>query len=135
GLIPEFIGRLPVMAVFYPLDESALIDIFVKPKNALTKQYQKLFSYENVDLRFEENALRAIAKEAIKRKNGGRGLRGVIESAMLDIMFEIPSKTNVKECVITEDVITNGTKPQLVLGNKEATAKSDSPTGDSAESA
>src|SRR4029077_6973654 len=112
GLIPEFIGRLPVMAVLDPLDEAALIDILVKPKNALTKQYQKLFSYENVELKFEDSALRAIAREAIKRNTGARGLRGVIESAMLDIMFEIPSKTNVKECVITEEVITTGTKPQ-----------------------
>jgi ATP-dependent Clp protease ATP-binding subunit ClpX len=118
GLIPEFIGRLPVMAVLDPLDEAALIDILMKPKNALTKQYQKLFSYENVDLKFEDNALRAIAREAIKRNTGARGLRGVIESAMLDIMFEIPSKTNVKECVITEEVITSGAKPQLVLGRE-----------------
>jgi ATP-dependent Clp protease ATP-binding subunit ClpX len=125
GLIPEFIGRLPVMAVLDPLDEAALIDILMKPKNALTKQYQKLFSYENVDLKFEDSALRAIAKEAIKRNTGARGLRGVIESAMLDIMYEIPSKTNVKECVITEDVITNGAKPQLVLGRENAPAKTE----------
>ncbi len=135
GLIPEFIGRLPVMAVLDPLDEGALIDILVKPKNALTKQYQKLFSYENVDLRFEETALRAIAKEAIKRNTGARGLRGVIESAMLDIMFEIPSKTNVKECVITEDVITKGTKPQLVLGREPSAPKSEAAKDAESESA
>jgi ATP-dependent Clp protease ATP-binding subunit ClpX len=135
GLIPEFIGRLPSIAVLDPLDEAALIEILVKPKNALTKQYQKLFSYEGVDLRFEDVALRAIAQEAIKRNTGARGLRGVIESAMLDIMFEIPSKTNVKECVITEDVITQHAKPQVILGNKEKPA---APTGgdpNSAESA
>jgi ATP-dependent Clp protease ATP-binding subunit ClpX len=125
GLIPEFIGRLPVMAVLDPLDEAALIDILMKPKNALTKQYQKLFSYENVELKFEDNALRAIAKEAIKRNTGARGLRGVIESAMLDIMYEIPSKTNVKECVITEEVITSGAKPQLTLGRENATPKAE----------
>ena len=118
GLIPEFIGRLPSIAVLDPLDEAALIDILIKPKNALTKQYQKLFSYENVELKFEDSALRAIAREAIKRNTGARGLRGVIESAMLDIMFEIPSKTNVKEVVITEDVIKNGVKPQVVLGRE-----------------
>jgi ATP-dependent Clp protease ATP-binding subunit ClpX len=134
GLIPEFIGRLPSIAVLDPLDESALIDILMKPKNALTKQYQKLFSYENVDLKFEDNALRAIAKEAIKRNTGARGLRGVIESAMLDIMFEIPSQNNVKEVVITEEVITKHEKPQLVLGRERKTPPGDS-SGGSAESA
>lgn len=135
GLIPEFIGRLPSIAVLDPLDEAALIEILMKPKNALTKQYQKLFSYEGVDLRFEDEALKAIAQEAIKRNTGARGLRGVIEAAMLDIMFEIPSKTNVKECVITADVITGGAKPQLVLGQKDAKAANAGGTGDSAESA
>ena len=136
GLIPEFIGRLPSIAVLDPLDEAALIDILMKPKNALTKQYQKLFSYENVDLKFEDNALKAIAQEAIKRNTGARGLRGVIESAMLDIMFEIPSKTNVKEVVITADVITNHAKPQVVLGRDNPKAKDEKTAGgDSAESA
>ena len=134
GLIPEFIGRLPSIAVLDPLDEAALIDILMKPKNALTKQYQKLFSFENVDLKFEDNALKAIAKEAIKRNTGARGLRGVIESAMLDIMFEIPSKSNVKECIITEEVITKHEKPQLVLGRETKAPAKDS-TGGSAESA
>lgn len=136
GLIPEFIGRLPSIAVLDPLDEAALIEILVKPKNALTKQYQKLFSYEGVDLKFEDAALKAIAQEAIKRNTGARGLRGVIESAMLDIMFEIPSKTNVKECVITADVINGTAKPQLVLGQRETKpAAPGTPGGDSAESA
>lgn len=135
GLIPEFIGRLPSIAVLDPLDEAALIDILMKPKNALTKQYQKLFSYENVELKFEDAALKAIAQEAIKRNTGARGLRGVIESAMLDIMFEIPSKTNVKEVIITADVITKHDKPQLVLGREQDKKPSDKPTGDSAESA
>ena len=115
GLIPEFIGRLPVMAVLDPLAENVLVDILVKPKNALTKQYQSLFDYEDVKLTFSETALRAIAKEAIKRNTGARGLRGVIESAMLDIMFEIPSMTNVKECIISEKVIIEGEKPELVF--------------------
>ncbi|MCB0407870.1 MAG: ATP-dependent Clp protease ATP-binding subunit ClpX [Bdellovibrionales bacterium] len=133
GLIPEFIGRLPVIAVLDPLDEAALIDILVKPKNSLTKQYQKLFSYEGVNLIFEEPALRAIANEAIKRNTGARGLRGVIETAMLDIMYEIPSKTSVKDCIISEDVIRNKAKPQLVYGREKP--KSEDAENDSAESA
>ncbi len=135
GLIPEFIGRLPSIAVLDPLDEAALIDILMKPKNALTKQYQKLFSYENVDLKFEDAALKAIAQEAIKRNTGARGLRGVIESAMLDIMFEIPSAPNVKDVVITEEVITKHAKPQIVLGAKEPKTPGGSTSGNSAESA
>lgn len=114
GLIPEFIGRLPVVAVLDPLEESALIDILVKPKNALTKQYQKLFGFEKVDLKFTDGALRAIAQLALKRKTGARGLRGVLESSMLDIMYEIPSKPNVKECIIDEEVITLNSQPKLV---------------------
>ena len=138
GLIPEFIGRLPVVAVLDPLDEEALMDILVKPKNALTKQYQKLFDYENVDLKFEDDAVRAIAQEAIKRNTGARGLRGVIENAMLEVMFEIPSKANVKECIITKEVITLGERPQLVLGHKAesgSVAVEPGSGSDSAESA
>lgn len=141
GMIPEFIGRLPVVAVLDSLDEAALIDILVKPKNALTKQYQKLFNYEDVNLIFEDAALKAIAQEAIKRNTGARGLRGVIENAMLDIMFEIPSKSNVKECIISADVITGKAKPQLVLGReskdaaKEGAETRTSSNADDAESA
>lgn len=137
GLIPEFIGRLPTLAVLDPLDEAALIDILIRPKNALTKQYQKLFSFENVDLKFDDGALRAVAQQAIARNTGARGLRGVIENSMLDIMYEIPSQPNVKECIITEDVILKKTRPQLVLGRdpeKPAKKTSDS-DDDSAESA
>lgn len=119
GLIPEFIGRLPVTAVLDPLKEDALIDILVKPKNALIKQYQKLFSYEDVDLKFTDAALKAIAQEAIKRKTGARGLRGVIEESMLDIMYEIPSKQNVKEVIIDEEVINDGREPTLTLKTGE----------------
>lgn len=137
GLIPEFIGRLPVMAVLDPLDENALMDILVKPKNALTKQYQKLFGFEGVNLVFEDAAVRAIAREAIKRNTGARGLRGVMESAMMDLMFEIPSKPNVRECIISEEVISKGGKPQLVLGRDrdEAAGNSEGGGGNSAESA
>ena len=135
GLIPEFIGRLPTVAVLDPLEETALIDILIKPKNALTKQYAKLFGYEKVELKFTDEALRAIAKEALIRKTGARGLRGVIENSLLDIMYEVPSKPNVKECIIDEEVITKGKAPTLVYRTEaelEDVAKKDD---DSAESA
>jgi ATP-dependent Clp protease ATP-binding subunit ClpX len=139
GLIPEFIGRLPIMAVLDPLEEDALIDILIKPKNALTKQYQKLFGYEKVALTFTDEAIRAIAKEALVRKTGARGLRGVIESSMMDIMFEIPSKANVKEVIIDEEVITLRKAPKLTYRTEaemEEASKDDvSKKDDSAESA
>jgi ATP-dependent Clp protease ATP-binding subunit ClpX len=134
GLIPEFIGRLPVMAVLDPLEEAALIDILVKPKNALTKQYQKLFGFEGVELKFTEKAIKAIAQQALKRRTGARGLRGVIESSMLDIMFDIPSRTNVKEVVIDEKVIDEGAAPKLVYKTEEEMRADDAKKG-SAESA
>lgn len=119
GLIPEFIGRLPAIAVLAPLDEEALMDILVRPKNAITKQYQKLFSFEGVELKFTDKALRAVAQMALKRKTGARGLRGVLETAMLDIMYDIPSKTNVKEVVIDENVINDSAQPMLVYKTDE----------------
>ncbi|WP_415061662.1 ATP-dependent Clp protease ATP-binding subunit ClpX [Bdellovibrio sp.] len=119
GLIPEFIGRLPAIAVLGQLDEEALMDILVRPKNAITKQYQKLFSFEGVELKFTDKALRAVAQMALKRKTGARGLRGVLETAMLDIMYDIPSKANVKEVVIDENVINDGAQPMLVYKTDE----------------
>lgn len=119
GLIPEFIGRLPVLAVLDPLEEAALIDILLKPKNALTKQYQKLFSFEGVDLKFTDEAVKAIAQQALKRKTGARGLRGVIETSMLDIMYDVPSKANVKEVVIDDKVINDGAAPKMVYKSDE----------------
>ncbi|WP_347355936.1 ATP-dependent Clp protease ATP-binding subunit ClpX [Bdellovibrio sp.] len=119
GLIPEFIGRLPAIAVLGQLDEEALLDILVRPKNAIIKQYQKLFSFEGVELKFTEKALRAVAQMALKRKTGARGLRGVIETAMLDVMYEIPSKNNVKEVIIDENVINDGAQPMLVYKTDE----------------
>ncbi|MEC9282621.1 MAG: ATP-dependent Clp protease ATP-binding subunit ClpX [Bdellovibrionota bacterium] len=119
GLIPEFIGRLPVLAVLNELTEEALLDILIKPKNALVNQYKKLFSFDGVELRFEDTALKAIAQESIKRNTGARGLRGVMEGAMLDIMFEIPSKLYVKECIIDEAVILEGKAPKLVYRTEE----------------
>jgi ATP-dependent Clp protease ATP-binding subunit ClpX len=119
GFIPEFIGRLPVLASLDDLDEAALVSILREPKNALIKQYQKLFEFEKVKLRFTDGALVAIAKEALKRKAGARGLRSILESIMLDIMYELPSQTNIKECIINEDTIAHKEKP-IVLYEKKA---------------
>ncbi len=114
GLIPEFIGRLPCIATLAPLNENALMEILTRPKNAVVKQYQKLFNFEGVELKFTEEALKAIAQEALKRKTGARGLRGVIESSMLDVMYDIPGMTNVKEVIIDEKVIRDGATPKMV---------------------
>jgi ATP-dependent Clp protease ATP-binding subunit ClpX len=114
GLIPEFIGRLPVVATLNELDEESLIQILKEPKNALVKQYQKLFEMEKANLKFTDGALVAIAREAIKRKTGARGLRSILENAMLDVMYEIPSQDRVKEVVINEDVILNKARPLIL---------------------
>lgn len=118
GLIPELVGRLPVIATMEELEEEDLVRILKEPKNALIKQYEMLFKFDNVRLRFTEGALTAIAKEAIKRKSGARGLRSVLEAAMLDIMYETPSKTNVRECVINSQVIKNGDYPVILYENE-----------------
>ncbi len=117
GLIPELVGRLPVIATMEELLEDDLIRILREPKNALTKQYQKLFEFEGINLRFTEGALAAIAKKALARKSGARGLRSVMEAAMLDVMYDLPSKSNVQECVISEQVITNGDYPVILYQN------------------
>ena len=114
GLIPEFVGRLPVVATLDELNDAALIRILQEPKNALIKQFKKLFEIEGVNLRFTDSAVSAIAREAMKRKSGARGLRSILENCMLDIMFEIPSIENVKECVIGEDVVLNKEAPILL---------------------
>jgi ATP-dependent Clp protease ATP-binding subunit ClpX len=119
GFIPEFIGRLPVVATLDDLDEAALIAILREPKNALIKQYQKLFELEKVKLRFTEGALAAVAREALKRKAGARGLRSILESIMLDIMYELPSQSNIKECIVSEETIANKERP-IVLYEKKA---------------
>lgn len=119
GLIPEFIGRVPVITVLDPLDEPALIEILSQPKNALTKQYQKLFGYEGVNLKFTDESLKAIAQMALKRKTGARGLRAVMEGAMMEIMYEIPSKPNVKEVIIDDKVINEAGQPKLVYKSEE----------------
>jgi ATP-dependent Clp protease ATP-binding subunit ClpX len=115
GLIPEFLGRLPVITTLDELNESALIRILKEPKNALIKQFKKLMEMEGVNLRLTDSALLAIAKEASKRKSGARGLRAIMESCMIDIMYEIPSMTNVKECVIGEDTVLNKEDPILLF--------------------
>lgn len=117
GLIPEFIGRLPIIATLEELDEAALIEILQKPRNALTKQYQKLFEYDGVQLEFEPAALNAIAQEAIKRNTGARGLRAILEQAMLEVMYEIPAKNDIKKCIITEKVINKAERPVLLLSD------------------
>jgi ATP-dependent Clp protease ATP-binding subunit ClpX len=114
GLIPEFLGRLPVIATLDELNEDALVRILTEPKNALLKQFKKLFEMEGVNLRLTDSALSAIAKEALKRKSGARGLRAILESCMLDIMYELPSSENVKECVIGEDVVLHKEDPILL---------------------
>ncbi|PGS48532.1 ATP-dependent protease ATP-binding subunit ClpX [Bacillus sp. AFS041924] len=115
GLIPEFIGRLPVLANLEQLDEASLVEILTKPKNALIKQYQKLLELDQVELEFEDSALTEIAKKAIERKTGARGLRSIIEGLMLDIMFELPSREDIQKCIISAETVKTGAAPKLVL--------------------
>jgi ATP-dependent Clp protease ATP-binding subunit ClpX len=120
GLIPEFIGRLPVVAPLHELDETALIDILTKPKNSLVKQYQKLLEMDGVKLSFGTGSLRAVARLAMERSSGARGLRAILENAMLDVMYELPSMHGVKEVVISEDTIVKGEHPLLVYSKDQA---------------
>ena len=122
GLIPEFIGRLPVVATLEELDEESLIAILTQPKNALVKQYEKLFEFEDVSLQFTEGALAAVARKALKQKSGARGLRAILENAMLDLMYELPSRNDVEECVVGEEVIEQGAKPVLGLKREAESA-------------
>ena len=122
GLIPEFMGRLPVIATLSELTETELVRILTEPRNAIIKQYQKLFELENVTLKFTDGALTAVARESMRRKAGARGLRAILESVMLDTMYELPSQTNIKECIINEDVILEKAKPIVVYGNAAETA-------------
>ncbi|OEU71471.1 MAG: ATP-dependent protease ATP-binding subunit ClpX [Desulfuromonadales bacterium C00003093] len=120
GLIPEFVGRLPVIATLDELDEEALIQILHEPKNALVKQYRRLFEMEKVNLKFTDGALVAIAREALGRKTGARGLRSILENAMLDVMYDIPSQDRVKEVLLNEDVVTKGAKPIILYDVAES---------------
>jgi len=119
GIIPELIGRLPVNVALDLLDEEALKKILVEPKNAITKQYKKLFELDGVKLSFEDDAIAAVAKRSVERKTGARGLRAIMESIMMDAMFEVPSDDEVKECIITKESVTGDEEPMLVLGNNE----------------
>src|SRR5512135_2323599 len=114
GMIPEFVGRVPVLATLDELDEEALVAILTEPKNSLLKQYQKLLAMEGVKLRFTEGSLKAIAKKAVNRKTGARGLRAILEDVMLELMYDIPSQANVKEVIINEEVITNRESPIML---------------------
>ncbi|MCA9818830.1 MAG: ATP-dependent Clp protease ATP-binding subunit ClpX, partial [Cyanobacteria bacterium HKST-UBA01] len=114
GLIPEFVGRIPVIAVLEALDTEALIKILVEPKNSLVKQYKQLLKLDNVDLSFEDEAIKAIAEEALKRKTGARALRSIVEEMMLDIMYEVPSRDDIKVCRITKDLVDKRSTAELL---------------------
>lgn len=126
GLIPEFIGRIPVIASLDYLDEEALIEILTEPKNALVKQYIKMFGIEDVELEFKKEALVAIAKKAMDNKTGARGLRGIIENIMLDIMYEAPSNESIEKVIITKEVVENNVEPVLILSHKDGSEKKSS---------
>ena len=119
GLIPEFVGRLPIIATLRELDRDALIDIVTKPKNAIVKQYKKLFEFDNVELEFEKEALELIVDKAMERKTGARGLRSIIEDIMRDIMFEIPSNPKIEKCIITKETVLEGKEPKVILNNNK----------------
>jgi ATP-dependent Clp protease ATP-binding subunit ClpX len=122
GLIPEFVGRLPVVTTLDELDEASLVRILMEPKNSLIKQYQKLLSFDNVRLKFTDGALSAIAKKTVKRKSGARGLRAILEEIMLDVMYEIPSQKGIKECLITEETVVKKDKPLLIYEKQAESA-------------
>ncbi|MEG2869549.1 MAG: AAA family ATPase, partial [Terrisporobacter sp.] len=122
GIIPEFIGRIPIVATLELLDEGALMQILQEPKNALVKQYKKLFELDNVELEFEDDALRGIAKKAIERNTGARGLRSIVESVMMESMYEIPSRDDIKKVIVTEKAVKEEAQPIMVLRDKEESA-------------
>lgn len=119
GMIPEFVGRLPVVGTLNPLDEKNLVDVLLKPKNALVKQYTKFFEMENVKLTFSDESLNVIAKEALHKGTGARGLRSILEEVMLEVMYELPSQTEIAECVITPECITRRSKPILIARGED----------------
>jgi ATP-dependent Clp protease ATP-binding subunit ClpX len=120
GLIPEFIGRLPVVSAVHQLQREDLVQILTEPKNALTKQYQRFFGYDNIELVFTEDALWEISDKALARETGARGLRSIIEAALLDVMFELPSRNDVVKCAITKETIARELKPTLVTSGAAA---------------
>ena len=117
GLIPELVGRLPVLTTLSELDLDSMKEILLKPKNSLIKQYQKIFEMENIKLTFTEDSIESISRLALERYSGARGLRSVMEGFMLEIMFELPSKTNIKECIINKDVVLNNAEPEFIKNN------------------
>ena len=119
GLIPEFVGRLPVIATLSDLDQEALIKILTEPKNAISKQYQTLFQMEDVKLTFEEGALKAVAKKALERKTGARGLRSILEESLLETMYDLPDYENVNEVVVNKEVIENQADPYLIYADSK----------------
>ncbi len=123
GLIPEFIGRLPIIATLKELDKEALVKILVEPKNALIKQYQKLFQIDNVELIFEQEAIEAIVEKAIERKTGARGLRSIIEEIMRDIMYEIPSNPHIEKCTVTKNTVLEGAEPKILINEEKTVHK------------
>ena len=123
GLIPEFVGRLPIITTLKELDREALMKIITEPKNSLVKQYKKLFEYDDVDLQFEKEALEAIVDKAIERKTGARGLRAIVEEIMRNIMFEIPSNPKIEKCIITKDTVVNGDAPKIIINNNKDTSR------------
>ncbi|AUW93147.1 MAG: ATP-dependent Clp protease ATP-binding subunit ClpX [Sulfobacillus thermosulfidooxidans] len=123
GLIPEFVGRLPILVTLDALDEAALVQILTEPRNALVKQYQKMLSLDNVELEFKEEAVRAVAREAMRRNTGARALRAIIEDIMLNVMYDIPSRTDIAKCIITQDVVEKRDEPLLVTQDRAKRAK------------
>lgn len=119
GLIPEFVGRLPVLATLEELDEEALVSILKRPKNALVKQYARLMTYDGVELEFQEDAIREIAREALKRNTGARGLRAIMENCMLDVMYDVPNKGNIKKVIVTRECVAKGERPMIVMAEGE----------------
>jgi ATP-dependent Clp protease ATP-binding subunit ClpX len=124
GLIPEFVGRLPVIATLEDLDEAALVQILTEPKNAMVKQYQRLFEMEGVKLSFAEEAVKSIARRAIERKTGARGLRSIMEAILLDTMYDLPGMEGVEEVMISRDVVDGEAKPLLIYADRSTDAKS-----------
>jgi ATP-dependent Clp protease ATP-binding subunit ClpX len=125
GLIPEFVGRLPILATLDELDEEQLVKILTEPKNALTKQYRRLFQMETCELEFREDALRAVARKAMERKTGARGLRSIVEHVLLDTMYELPSMENVEKVVVDEAVINGESEPLFIYGGDKQRVASD----------
>jgi ATP-dependent Clp protease ATP-binding subunit ClpX len=119
GLIPEFIGRLPVTAMLEELDEAALVSILTEPKNAVIKQYQKLFDFDGIELEFTQDAILEVARTALKRKTGARGLRAILEQVMLDVMYDLPANEKVAKCIVTRDAIIGAGKPILEEGDRK----------------